>query len=228
RTIRGMSNDFVEQSIMDYAASRERQFQDWRNFLHNYDRYRELALGFELTHAQMLGLPFIFTDVCQGNPTQWPYTVYCGAPKAVDKARDALVNILITPDHTCEIENADGSFTYKKLADIISNYSMRNNFPVNYVPTSCFDDTVIASLAAGEKVIGEVGKFLNSGSAPRPAPVNNYSNYIDYIGHWPDKLAAASVLVDRIGTRRSTSRSISSLIELPETTGVDSQGFFTV
>lgn len=227
RTIRGMSNDFDEQSIMDYAASRERQFQDWRNFLHNYDRYREIALGFELSHIQMLGLPFIFTDVCQGEPTQWPYPVYCGAPKAVDKARDALVNILITPDHTCEIENTDGSFTYKKLADIISNYSIRNNFPVNYVPTSCFDDTVIASLDEGEKVIGEVGKFLNSGSAPRPAPVNNYSNYIDYIGHWPDKLAAASVLVDRVGMRRSTSRSISSLIELPETTGLDSEGYFT-
>ncbi|HDY7486248.1 TPA: zinc-dependent metalloprotease [Vibrio vulnificus] len=227
RTVRGMRENFSEGTMMSYTVRRVQEFQDWRNALHVYDRYRELVFSSPLSHIQMQGLPKAQEAFCsdEANATRWPFAVYCGAPLAVDKARDQLVNILITPDHTCEIEKADGSFTYKKLAEIMGNYSMRNNFPINFVPTTCFDDTIKASLATGEKVVGEIGKFLNSGKAPRPAPVNNYSNYIDYIGHWPDKLAASVALVDRVGMRRSTDRSTTSLLELPETTGL-ANGFF--
>ena len=94
------------------------------------------------------------------------------------------------------------------------------------MPESCFDAAVVKSLAEGDSprlVTGEAGKYLNSGSAPRPAPVNNYSNYIDYIGHWPDRLAAAVALVDRIGDRNTTDRSMMALFDLMDVEVINDQ-----
>ncbi|MBJ6915410.1 hypothetical protein JG636_18485, partial [Vibrio cholerae] len=91
--------------------------------------------------------------------TVWPFEVFCGSPKSVDMARDKLINIVLTPDHTCELKAADGAISYRPLAEIISVYSQRNNFPINYVPTSCFDETVKQSLAADLTVVGEIGKY---------------------------------------------------------------------
>ncbi|EOD77014.1 MoxR-like ATPase [Grimontia indica] len=227
RTVRGMSDNFSESTAMSYALRRITQFNDWRNSLHMYDLYQNNVFINPPSDIQMLGFPVSFTAFCEddANATQWPFAAYCGVPLAVDKARDQLVDILLTPDHTCELEDATGNISYRKLADIIGNYSDRMNFPVNYVPTSCYDETVTTTLGSGLTVVGEVGKYLNSGKAPRPAPVNNYSNYIDYIGHWPDKLAAAATLTARIGDRRSTERSTKTLLELPEVYGLD-QGFY--
>ncbi|ENM5888443.1 zinc-dependent metalloprotease [Vibrio mimicus] len=222
RTLRGMSDRFSESTAMKYAERRVSEFMDWRNSLHIFDRYQNLVFTTPLSNVQMLGLPIGNADYCanQANATVWPFEVLCGSPKSVDMARDKLINILLTPDHTCELKAADGTISYRALADIISVYSQRNNFPINYVPTSCFDDTVKQSLAADLTVVGELGKYLNSGKAPRPAPVNNYTNYIDYIGHWPDILAASVALVDRVGKRESTDRSTKSLIELPDVYGL--------
>ncbi|EEY38186.1 zinc-dependent metalloprotease [Vibrio mimicus] len=222
RTLRGMSDRFSESTAMKYAERRVSEFMDWRNSLHIFDRYQNLVFTNPLSDVQMLGLPIGNADYCanQANATVWPFEVFCGSPKSVDMARDKLINILLTPDHTCELKAADGTISYRALADIISVYSQRNNFPINYVPTSCFDDTVKQSLATDLTVVGELGKYLNSGKAPRPAPVNNYTNYIDYIGHWPDILAASVALVDRVGKRNSTDRSTKSLIELPDVYGL--------
>lgn len=218
RAVRGQRENFSETTISSYAFARLNEFMDWRNAIHTYDRYRTVAYGSELSHIQYLAQPFFNEATCSDDAKVgvWPYAVLCGAPTAVDLARDKLVNVLVTPDHTCEIQNAAGEFEYRKLADILGNYGLRLNFPINYVPTSCFDDTVKAALGAELTVVAEVGKMLNSGNAPRPAPVNNYSNYIDYLGYWGDRLAAAATLVDRVGHRPTTDRSTVSLLELPD------------
>ncbi|ENM5906018.1 zinc-dependent metalloprotease [Vibrio mimicus] len=222
RTLRGMRDRFSESTTMEYAERRVSEFMDWRNSLHMFEYYQNNVFGQPISNVQMLGLPVGDAAYCndEANATVWPFEVLCGSPKSVDMARDKLINILLTPDHTCELKAADGTISYRALADIISVYSQRNNFPINYVPTSCFDDTVKQSLAADLTVVGELGKYLNSGKAPRPAPVNNYSNFIDYIGHWPDILAASVALVDRVGKRESTDRSTKSLIELPDVYGL--------
>ncbi|EGR1134344.1 zinc-dependent metalloprotease [Vibrio cholerae] len=227
RTLRGMSDRFSESTAMSYAQRRVSEFMDWRNSLHIFERYQDMVFSRPLSNIQMLGLPISNLAYCndEANATVWPFEVFCGSPKSVDMARDKLINIVLTPDHTCELKAADGAISYRPLAEIISVYSQRNNFPINYVPTSCFDETVKQSLAADLTVVGEIGKYLNSGKAPRPAPVNNYSNYIDYIGHWPDILAASATLVDRVGRRDSTDRSTKSLIELPDVYGLK-DGYF--
>ncbi|MCX9563136.1 zinc-dependent metalloprotease, partial [Vibrio cholerae] len=168
RTLRGMRDRFSESTTMKYAERRVSEFMDWRNSLHMFEYYQNNVFGQPISNVQMLGLPVGDAAYCndEANATVWPFEVLCGSPKSVDMARDKLINILLTPDHTCELKAADGTISYRALADIISVYSQRNNFPINYVPTSCFDDTVKQSLATDLTVVGELGKYLNSGKAP--------------------------------------------------------------
>lgn len=220
RTTRGMKKNFSEDTIMSYANSRISTFMDWRNSIQNFDRWREfMSANFQDDLMRLYA--YQADPYCndESNVTEFTYEMFCGSPRAVDSVRDKLVDILLTPEHTCELKNkADETYSYRSLAKIIGEYKYRDNFPINHVPESCFDEGVIKTLAQADPnlvVTGESGKYLNSGSAPRPAPVNNYSNYIDYIGHWPDRLAAAATLVDRIGMRNSTERSTMALFDLP-------------
>lgn len=217
RTIRGMRDNFSEATISSYANSRINQFNDWRNSIHDFEGFKEFITnpvfqddGFRFFASKTD--PFCADET---KKTDIVYELYCGAPLAVDAARDKFIDILITPDHTCELVDGEGKYSYQKLSKIIGNWEYRDNFAINHVPESCYDDDVVTSLATDNlTVTGEVGKYLNSGRAPRPAPVNNYSNYIDYLGHWGDKLAAASALVERIGNRETTSRSTVALMDL--------------
>lgn len=224
RTIRGAKKNFNEDTISSYAIRRISEFQKWRNNIHTYERYNDLLVenagGNDLYDNTGARLYWANTwPICtkDANPTDFLYELYCSSPKSVDMVRDKLIDIMITPDHTCElVTKTDGQpdkVEYKKLSAIIGDYSKRTNFPIGHVPESCFDEGVKASVAPAA-VTGETGKYLNSGSAPRPAPVNNYSNYIDYMGNWGDKLAAAAVFVDRVGQRRSTDRSSKALADL--------------
>ncbi|CCN83661.1 putative Metalloprotease [Vibrio nigripulchritudo SFn27] len=217
RTVRGSRANFSESTIVNYSMRRVSEFMDWRNSLQVFDRFQGI---FEFDNVEMMGLPVADAEFCSipGAIDVWFYPIVCGAPTAVDTARDKLVDILLTPDHTCEITDQNGVVSYKKLAEMMDVFEARGAFPINHVPTSCYDQYLATTLQPNETITGELGKFLNSGSAPRPAPVNNFSNYIDYVGHWPDKLAAAATLVNRVGFRRTTDRSTKSLLELPEVT----------
>ncbi|KGY08084.1 zinc-dependent metalloprotease [Vibrio sinaloensis] len=216
RTIRGMSANFTESTMASYANRRIREFSDWRNSIHDFERWKEfLSPTFQADTQRFYTSKTDPYCANEANKSELAYELYCGSPLALDAARDKLVEILVTPDHTCEVKDADGAYSYLRLANIIDEYSYRNNFAINHVPESCYDKGVVASLTEeGLTVTGEAGKYLNSGSAPRPAPVNNYSNYIDYVGHWGDKLAAAATLVDRVGQRQTTSRSTVALMDL--------------
>lgn len=220
-TTRGLKEEFSETSLMDYTKKRIKEFSDWRESLYIFDFYRKIAFDKEKPASFYMAFPTyhsgIFNNYCgESSPTSFRYESYCAVPKAVELYRSRLLNILSTPDHTCEITDADDNVTYRKLSVWIDEYSLRNFYPVNHVPTSCYDEYVLLTLKPGEQVTGEQGVFLNSGSAPRPAPVNNYSNYVDYFGNWPDKLAAAVALIDREGTRRATQRTTLSFFDLPK------------
>lgn len=227
RTLREMKKDFTEYTAVDSTLNRLSQFMDWRNKLQDLDRTQEIGpLLFGITGrfdvSTSMALPFYQKSYCnkESNAAHWAFDYLCGAPRAVNSARDKLISILMQPDHTCELVDADGKVTYRKLEDVFS--TNRNNFAINYVPTSCYDEGVLKSLGSTVTVTGEVGKFLNSGKAPRTAPVNAYSGYIDYMGHWPDKLAAAATLANRVGRISITDRSTLSLIELPRFFETDS------
>jgi len=229
RTIRGLKANFSEETIVKYANGRISTFMDWRNSIHNFDRWRDFVqdnFKDDLLRIYLSKVNPLCTDPKE-DQTDFVLDLYCGSPRAVDSVRDKFVDILTTPDHTCELKDeATGQYSYRSLAEIIDDYNYRNNFAINYVPESCFDPAVVKSLTEGDTprlVTGEAGKYLNSGSAPRPAPVNNYSNYIDYIGHWPDRLAAAVALVERIGERRTTDRSTMALFDLLDVEVVNGQ-----
>ncbi|WP_245823705.1 zinc-dependent metalloprotease [Photobacterium proteolyticum] len=232
RTIRGSSANFDEDTISAYALRRIREFQDWRNVIHNYDRYTEF-LTEEHSWLNNLGDRMYVAkgmSICNGEDvdhTSFSYEYFCSSAIAVNDVRNKLIDIILEPDHVCELKttNSEGNdnYEYRKLAEIIGEWGNRNNFAINQVPESCFDDSVKDSVAPAV-VTAEVGKYLNSGKAPRPAPVNNYSNYIDYLGQWGDKLAAAATLVDRVGTRSSTDRSDIALADL---NGVTDDFYYT-
>lgn len=220
-TLRGQKESFSESGLMNYTHSRIKEFSDWRESLYTFDRYRKILRFTGISPSFYLAYPLyyrgIYDNRCEeSSPTSFSYNLYCATPKAVDLYRDRLLKVLFTPDHTCEITDASDKVTYRKLAEWMKEYSVRNNYPVNHVPTSCYDEYVLSTLDAGEQVTGELGVFLNSGQAPRPAPENNFANNFDYYGNWADKLAAAVALVDRVGTRRSADRSTLSLFELPD------------
>lgn len=227
RTIRGSSANFDEDTITAYAIRRIREFQDWRNVIHNYDRYTEF-LAEDYSWLNNLGDRVLVAkgmSICNGEDvdhTSFSYEYFCSSAIAVNDVRNKLIDIILEPDHVCELKTTDSEgkdkFEYRKLAEIIGEWENRNNFAINQVPESCFDDSVKDSVAPAV-VTAEVGKYLNSGKAPRPAPVNNYSNYIDYLGQWGDKLAAAATFVDRIGMRSSTDRSDKALADLNGITG---------
>ncbi|SON49079.1 zinc-dependent metalloprotease [Vibrio tapetis] len=226
RSMRGMKENFSESTISSYANRRINDFMDWRNSIHDFQRWKE----FMPSSFQDDGYRIFVSKIdpyCsnEANKTEITYELYCGSPKAVESARDKLVDILITPDHHCELVDSSNNYSYQKLATVIDEWNYRNFFPINHVPQSCFDATVVEALnTVGLTVKGEIGRYLNSGSAPRPAPVNNYSNYIDYVGHWADKLAAAVALVDRVGHRNTTSRSTVALLDLPDVSITSSGG----
>ena len=219
-TTRGLKEKFNESTLMAYTRKRIKEFSDWRESLTVFDRYRKTAFSKEYDPTFYMAFPIyysgIFSDHCgESSPTSFRYESFCGVPLAVDLYRDKLLDILNLPDHTCEITDAEGDISYRNLAEWMDIYALRNHFPVNHVPTSCYDEYVLSTLESGEQVTGEQGVFLNSGKAPRTAPVNNYTGDFDYYGNWPDKLAAAVTLVDRIGGRTSTNRTTLSLFDLP-------------
>lgn len=219
-TTRGMRESFSEYSQINYLFRRLNLFLDWRNSTHNFER----SMGDALADHQVLIRPNVNKAFFEANPNHWAFGSYYGTPVSVDKVRDKLLSILSTTDHVCEVKNADGTFDHIKLASVISNFDNRNNFEINEVPTSCFDEGVVTSLTeSNQTVIAETGKYLNSGSAPRSAAENNYSNLIDYMGNWNDVLAASVALVDRVGDRSrfSTNRSTLSLIELSKISSYD-------
>jgi len=221
RSMRGMKDNFSESTIASYVNRRIRGFMDWRNSIHDFDRWKEFLPGVYQDDGYRIFVskvdPYCSNDANKSGDSRLTYELYCGSPKAIEAARDKLVDILLTPDHTCEVKDGTGKLSYQKLAEIIDEWGYRNFFAINHVPESCFDPSVEQALASvGLTITGEVGKYLNSGSAPRPAPVNNYSNYIDYVGHWGDKLAAAAALVNRVGHRSTTSRSTVALLDLPD------------
>lgn len=226
RNYRGERANFDEDTISSYAIARIFEFQSWRDAIHNYDSYTEYMsddYGFDWTLGDRMYAVNNW-GACSGDygPTEFTYEYYCSSAKAIDHVRNKLIDIILEPEHVCEVTTTSAGVAtvkYHKLADIIADYGTRDNYDVNEVPESCFDEHVLASIDAyvadndddfitgsTVEITAETGKYLNSGSAPRPAPVNNYSNYIDYLGYWGDKLAAASVFVDRVGMRSSTSR----------------------
>ena len=226
RNFRGERANFDEDTISSYAIARIFEFQSWRDVIHNYDLYTDLYFTGDTLGDRMIA-GFAWDECITGTDDAWEktdflYNIYCGDVSAVDDVRTKLIDIILEPDHVCEVTTTTGGVAtvkYHKLADIIDDYGTRDNYDVNEVPESCFDEGVLASIdtyiadndddfitGSTVEITAETGKYLNSGSAPRPAPVNNYSNYIDYLGYWGDKLAAASVFVDRVGMRSSTSR----------------------
>lgn len=222
RVIRGDSANFTEDTISSFASMRIREFQDWRETIQNYATYTSYIVE-DYDWLSDLGSRLYIADygeICDKSvygATSFIYEYYCSSASAVDDVRNKLIEIILEPDHTCELlttaDDGTESYQYQALSEIIDDWYNRENFDINEVPKSCFNDGVQASVAPAV-VTAEVGKYLNSGSAPQPAPVNNYSNYIDYLGSWGEKLAAAAVLVDRVGNRRSTSRADESLADL--------------
>ncbi|MES1384263.1 hypothetical protein ABUU23_20995, partial [Vibrio cholerae] len=77
----------------------------------------DMVFSRPLSNIQMLGLPISNLAYCndEANATVWPFEVFCGSPKSVDMARDKLINIVLTPDHTCELKAADGAISYRPL-----------------------------------------------------------------------------------------------------------------
>ncbi|EGU59341.1 MoxR-like ATPase, partial [Vibrio nigripulchritudo ATCC 27043] len=178
-TIRGMRDSFSEYSQTNYLFRRLNLFMDWRNSTHNFER----SMGDTNKDHQIFIRSFVNADFPNTHPWHWAVGPYYGTPATVDMVRDKLLEIMSTPDHYCEVKNADGSFAHKKLADIIGDFRKAGNFGINEVPTSCFDASVTKTLESFNQVaVAETGKYLNSGSAPRSAAENNYSNLIDYMG----------------------------------------------
>ena len=219
RTTRGLKENFDESGLMSYARYRVRQLSEWRESLYIFDRYSKVVFSNELSPSQYATVPHYFPQYCaeeNANPTSLNYSLLCAVPLAVDLYRDQLLKMVTLPDHTCEITDANGDVSYRKLAKWMAEFSLRNNYPVNHVPTSCYDEHVLSTLESGEQVTGEQGVFLNSGKAPRTSSVNNYVDMFDYYGSWPDKLAAAVALIDRVGNRGSSNRTTLSFFDVPD------------
>ncbi|WP_221274644.1 zinc-dependent metalloprotease [Thaumasiovibrio subtropicus] len=185
RTIRGDRATFTESTLSRYALSRISFFMRLRDSIQDYEDFRGpvgRAFGLDnFSDYDMMNVSASDSWICNTeNPYfaehTFDYDFFCGAAKSVSQLTSQLYSVLTTPDHTCEVTDADDKVSYVNLYDLIDDFRNRSYFEMNHVPESCFDESVVKLLdSKGQTVIAEAGKYLNSGSAPVPAPENQYS-----------------------------------------------------
>ncbi|MDO6707831.1 zinc-dependent metalloprotease [Photobacterium sp. 1_MG-2023] len=221
RTNRNHRLNFKESTLESYAIGRLKHFMSWREVLQTFadhGKFSSWSDQYRINHIYFKNDP---GEDCSGTstkasyqPTQYLYEKYCAVPRAVDLHRHQLIQVILQPDHLCELEDTAGEITYRPLEDIMSVYSDRELYRQGDVPRSCFHPVIKSVLAQqGFTVTAEAGRFLNSGKAPNANPKFNYVGYYDYLGYWPDKFAAMATLMERNGERRSTNRAELSLAD---------------
>ncbi|MDO6500399.1 zinc-dependent metalloprotease [Photobacterium sanguinicancri] len=216
-TQRNNRKNFDESTLSDYAIGRVNAFMNWRENIQMFDRMSQY-IGWSDADRLFIAK----TDpVCTGQRELWPvsdfnFDYFCGMAQGIDELRNNLVNIVIQPDHQCEVQDTTGEISYHALNEVIYQSAVRSQLDQGEVPRSCFHPAVESYLTnQGQTVLAEAGKMLNSGKAPNVNPKFNYVGMFDYYGFWPDKFAAMAALLERDGIRRTTDRTDSALVDLP-------------
>ncbi|MCE2593501.1 zinc-dependent metalloprotease [Motilimonas cestriensis] len=153
------------------------------------------------------------TAMCEvqnnGEP-RWP--VACEQYTAAQKAGKLLVNVLATPEKTCQVKLANGTFKNFELKDVYS-WAARDLGPAHTLPTSCFDETLNDYFANNKVYIDRAtqsveiyaelngGQFLNNQTAwsTENQEYSDWTNYdeIDAFGVWFYRPIAAELLANR-------------------------------
>ena len=124
-----------------------------------------------------------------------------------------FLDILKTPDLTCAVADESAPTETKKLVKLVEIYKEKLQYNLSYVPTSCFDENVVAAFFEDKLIVkGEAGKFFNS--IKDPNPIYPYATDIAVRGTWADKLLAMKMLTERYFGNSSTEELQGSLSDI--------------
>ncbi len=109
-----------------------------------------------------------------------------------------FLNILKTPDLTCDVQTLAGvEIGKRQLVNLTNLINDEIGYSANYTPKGCFDPAVIKYFSEkDQRVIAQGGKFLNSIQEFDPKYKNDSSD-ISIRGNFQDKLLALQFLVTR-------------------------------
>ena len=213
RNTRDNRQDFWTGDIGAYTVRRNREFAEVRDFMEDFERIDDFI--YSRYNENLTD----YYEQCFTN-NWW----FCDYTKAAAASAEFLLSVVNAPDHMCEVADTntlrDGTVYTEikqyRLSDLYDQYDFYMPDGAN-TPKSCFDTVFAETLLNQENmvVLSETrdGRIV---STTKPNNPNHpFSNEIETIGTWVDKLLAVGYLVDRYSSRYTTEGGTMALVDLP-------------
>ena len=218
RNTRYNRQEFWSNDLASYTVRRFNEFSEIRDFLEDYERIDRLLVDNYTAGGsapgEFLGSLVLNKNYCGSSKADaW----FCKYGKAAIEAANFLVDVVARPDKVCELKDSDGNISQKPMGELFElvKYDLPSG---KSLPASCFDEEFSAALAAmpmGYSVLSETRDGAPLNSVGTNSPDHPYSNELDVIGTWPDKLLAMEYLVSHYSNRYTEEGQAMSLVDLP-------------
>ncbi|MCP5076872.1 MAG: hypothetical protein GY951_02275, partial [Psychromonas sp.] len=219
RNTRYNRQDYWDHSVFGYTIARLKEFSEIRDFMEDFERI-DTALNSDGAYAPgafLTGLAANPTYCSQTGPSEDDYW-FCSYEAAAVKSANVLFNIVARPDKVCEVKDKNGAVQQLPLSKLYSDVKFSMADGVN-TPMSCFEEEFVNQLAASfdqYEVLSETRDGRSLASTQPNDPSHPYSNEIDTIGTWPDKLMAMNMLVERQSRRWTGQGQSMALVDLSD------------
>lgn len=219
RNTRYDRQDFWSHDLASYTVRRFGEFSEVRDFLEDYERIDRLLVDNYTTGGsapgEFLGSLVLNKNYCgnTGKADAW----FCKYGQAAIEAANFLVDVVARPDKVCELKDADGAVTQKPMGELFElvKFDMPSG---KAMPSSCFDEdfeVALSKMPMAYSVLSETRDGAPLNSVGTNSPDHPYSNELDVIGTWPDKLLAMEYLVSHYSNRYTEEGQAMSLVDLP-------------
>lgn len=227
--LRDNRQDFFESNTLNYVVSRNRLFNNIRQFIEDTSIYTRLEERYGYPEGS-------FVELCKENGSYW----FCDYQKTVNNSADFFLKLAGESDVVLE-----ATFKYKEddavalqnsynLVELLKRYDsseMVNKLDIGEAithlstspeVTDALKELIIKTQivkAYQDKLYVEFnykGRLLNGVKASASSPNHPYVNERDVLGVWPDKLLAVRALVSRVTPRSTTGRGNNALVDIPE------------